>query len=88
MLREACAAIFLLLSSFHLHALEAVVSHAVFYIADPIYNGRLNPYAEAYWQVNPKTLHFSTNENKGIIARIQMDILIVNDTGKVIKQDN
>ncbi|MBC7554528.1 MAG: GWxTD domain-containing protein [Taibaiella sp.] len=42
---------------------------------------------EFYWQVNPKTLHFNTNEKKEILARIQVEVSITNDTGRVIKED-
>ena len=78
---------FCLFISARVGALEAVLSHSIFYLSDPINPAGLNPYMEAYWQVNPKTVHFSTNADKGIIARIQVDVLITNDTGKIIKED-
>ncbi len=69
-------------------AIEAVVSHSIFYLADPVYDGHINPLMEAYWQVNSKTVHFSTNAEEGIIARLQVDVMIRNDTGRIIKEDN
>lgn len=64
------------------------MSHSIFYLADPIYDGNINPLMEAYWQVNAKTVHFSTNSEKGIIARLLVDVSIKNDTGRIIKEDN
>ena len=71
-----------------LTALEAGCSHRVFYLPDPIHEGNLNPYLEAYWQMNPKTIHFATNAAKGIVARILTDVYITNDTGHIIKEDH
>jgi GWxTD domain-containing protein len=48
----------------------------------------MNPYIELYWQVNPTTLHFKTNEQKQITGQILTDVLITNDTGKIIKEDH
>ena len=68
-------------------AIEAGVSHAIFYLPDPLYQGNMNPYMEAYWQVNPKTVHYKTEPGKGIIARLQTEVKVTNDTGGIIKED-
>ena len=75
-------ALFVLTSA---RAIEGVQSHSVFYLSDPVYQGKLNPYMESYWQVNPRTIHFNTTADKNIVARLKTDVLITNDTGKVIK---
>ena len=78
-------ALFVLTSA---RAIEGVQSHSVFYLSDPVYQGKLNPYMESYWQVNPRTIHFNTTADKNIVARLKTDVLITNDTGKVIKEDH
>ena len=70
-----------------LFAIEAAFSHAQYYLPDPIFQGKINPYLEIYWQVNPRKVHFSTNKDKKIIARIKTSVTIVNDTGHVLKSD-
>ncbi len=82
--------LFILFSIFcgRLLALEAAISHSVFYLPDPFFKGKINPYVEAYWQVNPKTVRYNTIAGKGIVARIQTDVEITNDSGKVIKDDH
>ncbi len=88
MFRKCCFMLLLAGSPSVALALEATMSHAVFYMPDPIYKGNMNPYVEAYWQVNPKTLHYNTDTAKGIIARIKTDVLIFNDTGGLVKEDH
>ena len=88
MLRKAYLFILFILSFLNVRALEAVSSHAVYYLPDPIYTGNLNPYLEAYWQINPKTIHYNTNAAKGVLARIKTDVFITNDTGHIIKEDH
>lgn len=68
--------------------IDVSVNHSLYYLPDPIYNGNMNPYIELYWQVNPTTLHFKTNEQKQITGQILTDVLITNDTGKIIKEDH
>jgi hypothetical protein len=69
-------------------AIDATVGHSVYFLPDPLYTSRLNPYIELYWQVNPATLRYKTNEEKQIVGHFQTDVLITNDTGKIIKEDH
>lgn len=88
MLRKLYLILFLLLPCIASHAMEAAFSHALYYLPDPVYPGKINPYIEAYWQVNPKKLHYNTNADKQIIARIQTDVTITREDGHVLKEDN
>ncbi|PQJ12815.1 hypothetical protein CJD36_003460 [Flavipsychrobacter stenotrophus] len=87
MLRRLSFTLLLVVSFIQVHALEAAFSHAVFYLADPIYEGKINPYLEAYWQINPAKLRYNTNADKKTIARIKTEVTITNDTGHVVKND-
>lgn len=69
------------------YGIEAVWSKTVFYLQDPIFKDKQNPYIESYWQVDPKTVRYNTIPEKGIVARIQVAITIVTDSGKTIKDD-
>ncbi|MES2702228.1 MAG: GWxTD domain-containing protein [Bacteroidota bacterium] len=66
-------------------AIEASVSHTVFYAPHPTLSGKLVPYVETFWQVNPRKLHFSTTPDKKIIARIRTDIVYTGDTGVILE---
>ena len=68
-------------------AIEAIVSHTLFYINDPEQNNQLKPSMEVYWQVDPATVHYSTTPEKTIRARIKTDIVFTNDAG-IIKEDH
>ncbi len=87
MLRRSFFTLLLIFAVSGAYALEAAFSHAVYYLTDPIYEGKINPYIEAYWQVNPAKLHYNTNADKKIIARIKTEVTITNDTGHVVKSD-
>ncbi len=68
-------------------AIDAVVSHTVFYRNDPSQNGRLVPTLEMYWQINPHTVHYVTDADKMIVAHIKTDIVLTG-AGGVIKEDH
>ena len=68
-------------------AIEGSFSHGVYYLPDPIYKGKINPYIEIYWQLNPKKVHYNTNADKKILARIKTDVTIIDDTGHTLKSD-
>lgn len=70
------------------YGIEAAFSHGIYYLPDPIYAGKINPYIELRWQVNPRTVHYNTNADKKILARILTDITIINDTGHVVKSES
>ena len=77
----------ILFSCLRATAIEAVVSHTVFYVNDPAQNNQLKPNLETYWQVNPRSVHYTTTPQKNIIARIKTDIAFTNDAG-IIKEDH
>ena len=87
MMRRFSICFFILFSYMHAHAIEAVVSHTVFYIHNPAANGQLQPNVETSWQINPRTLHYITTPEKAIIARVKTDIVFTNDAGTV-KEDH
>ncbi|MCD6012558.1 MAG: hypothetical protein K0Q79_2420 [Flavipsychrobacter sp.] len=64
-------------------AIDAVVAHTLFYNAK---DGKLSPAFNIYWQINPNTLHYSTNSEKKIAANIKTDITFSNEAG-IIKHD-
>jgi GWxTD domain-containing protein len=79
--------LFILLSvSARLLAIDALVSHSVFYLPDNAQPGKLSPSVEVYWQINPHSVHYTTTPEKTIIARIKTDITFSNETG-TIKED-
>ena len=88
MLRKLYLINIILLCAVRSYGIEAVESHSVFFLADPVYAGNFNPYVEAYWQVNPKSVRFNTIPEKGIVARIKTDVMITNDAGMVLKEDH
>lgn len=65
--------------SYQVLALEAVVSHAVFY------DQKGKPYTEVYWQVNTLSLHYLSDSNGNISARINTLIRVSSDTGIVFQ---
>ena len=75
--------LFILLCTTRALAIDALVSHALFYIPDPNHNNRLAPSVETYWQVNPRSVHYTTTSEKTIIARIRTDIYFFNEDGSV-----
>ncbi len=80
--------IFLFSNPLFSKSLDALYGRSIYYLPDPIYKGNYNPYIESYWQINPKSIHFITIPDKGIVAQIQVDVVIKNDTGKVMKEDS
>src|ERR1019366_3401857 len=69
-------------------AIDAIVSHTIFYQQDAKQTGKLLllPHIEIYWQIKPNALHYITNQEKKIVANIKTDITFMNDAG-IIKQD-
>ena len=68
-------------------AIDAVVSHTVFYLPDPARAGKYIPSVETYWQVNPRTLQYTTTPEKTIVANVKVNITFTNDAG-IIKEDH
>ena len=86
-MRKIVICFLLLFSCIQAIAIEAVVSHTVFYVNDPTQNNHMAPDLEIYWQVNPHKVHYTTTPQKTIIARIKTDIIFSNDAG-IIKEDH
>jgi GWxTD domain-containing protein len=67
-------------------AIEAVVSHTVFYNQNPAQSGKYGPAVEIYWQINPNTLHYTSNADKTMSGKIKAEITLSNNSG-IIKYD-
>jgi len=87
MMRKAGLCFLVLLFSLQATAINAVMSHSVFYLDDPLKNGQKMPGVEIYWQINPRTLRFTTGDDKMITAKIKTDIIFISDTG-IVKEDH
>ncbi|MCW3123217.1 MAG: hypothetical protein JWQ38_2709 [Flavipsychrobacter sp.] len=83
MVRRLGMFLFVLLCATRALAIDALVSHTLFYAPDPKHNNRLAPSVETYWQVNPRSVHYTTTAEKTIIARIRTDIYFFNEDGSV-----
>lgn len=83
MARRLGILLFILLSVTRVLAIDALVGHTLFYLPDPAHNNRLAPSVEAYWQVNPHSIHYTTTADKTIIARVRTDIYFFNEDGSV-----
>lgn len=88
MFRRFIALLLLLLPCIGVQAIEGSFSHGIYYLPDPIYKGKINPYLEVAWQLNPKKLRYNTNADKKIIGRIKTEVSIIDDTGHVLKDDS
>ena len=86
-MRKAGICIIMLFFCAQAIAMDAIVSHTIFYVSDSTQKNVQKPSFEIYWQVNPKTVHFTTTPEKTIIARIKTDIIFTNDAG-IIKEDH
>jgi GWxTD domain-containing protein len=78
---------FLLFLTKSLLALEASVAYTVFYRADKDAAGKMAPYVEASWQVNPHTVHFAPNPQNKLVARMRTDIYFTNRAG-IVAEDH
>jgi len=78
-----CICLFLFSSSSH--AINAVVSHTIFYHQDTAKNAPARPYIEVYWQIDPSSLHYKRiskdTVDKRWSATIKTDITFSNDKG-------
>ncbi len=86
MKRLLCLCLSILLFSFTSSAIDAVVSHNIFYVPDNAQKNNLAPDVEVYWEANPNTLHYKTTEDKKIIGRIKTDIIITDEHGIVAQE--
>jgi GWxTD domain-containing protein len=83
--RGVCFLIFFLIFSLRVVAIEAVVSHTVFYVPDAGQHGRLLPRVETYWRIKPNSIRYFTTPEKTIAARIRTDITLTNDKGDITR---
>ena len=63
--------------------IDATAGHTVYYKKSAA--GIFVPAPQVYWQVNPGSLHFFTNEKKQIVAQMRTDILFVDDDGVLLE---
>jgi GWxTD domain-containing protein len=87
MFRFIAVGVVLFLYAPALLALDASVAHSVFFSPNKPGDKLLTPYVELYWQVNPKTVHFSTNADKMIVGMLKTDIRISKEKG-LISEDH
>ena len=73
----------LLFTSLRTLAIEALVSHTIFYRNDPEQHSKKAPTIEIYWQIDPRTVHYVTNADKMILGHIKTDVVISTDSGIV-----
>jgi len=86
-MRKTAICFFILLSCMRAMAIDAVVSHTVFYVGDPANKNLLKPNIETSWQVNPHTVHYRITPEKTIMAKIKADIIFTNAAG-LVKEDH
>lgn len=86
-MRKIAICFFTLFSCLQAMAIDAVVSHTVFYVNDPANNNLLKPNVETSWQVNPHTVHYRITSEKNIVAKIKADIIFINATG-LVREDH
>ncbi len=87
MIRSIGICLLILFFSLRVLAIDALVSHTLFYLPDPSRSNKLMPSIETYWQINPHTVHYTTTPEKTIIARIKTDIVFMNEIG-VFREDH
>lgn len=87
MLRKLVFCLLSLCCYYNSNAIDAIVAHTVFYANDPAKINHLVSSIEIYWEINPHTIHFTTNEDKSIQASIKTDIVLLNDKG-IVKEDH
>lgn len=68
-------------------AIDASVSHSIFFGPDNSAGGKIMPNIALSWQVNPHSIHFKTQEDKTIVAAVRTDIYIYAD-GRALKEDH
>lgn len=67
-------------------AINALVSHDVFYLKENKQELSFAPYMELYWQIDAGTLHFAQNDNKEWLSSIQTEIILRGDSGILSRQ--
>lgn len=83
MIRQIGLCLLLLLSGLTTYAINALPSYTIFYLPANSNRGE-QAYLEMYWQVEPKTVRFSQNENGHWVGKIKTQIRVECDTGVII----
>jgi GWxTD domain-containing protein len=83
MVRQCWIYILLVFVPVYGSAIDASVAKTLFYKPDSVQKQGYRPSLEIYWQVNPRSLHFATNQAKQIVARILTDISLTYSDGSV-----
>ncbi len=86
MLRSFWIGFILLVFSFRADAVDAVVSHTIFYLPDS-FQHTTKPYVEVYWQISPQSLRFLKTDHHTWETKIRTDIIFSNDKG-IVKEDH
>ena len=74
---------FCLLLSLNVSAINAVVSHAIFYAYQP--GKPVLPYAETYWQIDPSSIHYAQQADSSWSARLKTDIVFTYEDGTQVE---
>lgn len=85
MLRSIALCLLAFFYCFNSYAIEAVVSHTVFYTHKN--DSVKNAYVELYWQIDPSSVGYITHENSKLVANIKTEISFTAAEGNVIAQD-
>jgi len=83
MIRCLWLSFLILFTSIQAKAIDAVVSHTIFYLPDDAKLSNSTPYAEVYWQINQHSLHYIRNADSSLVAKVITDITFRNDTGVI-----
>jgi len=87
MIRGLWLGLLFLLFCVRVCAIDAVVSHTVFYMPDTVKLNNSVPYSETYWQLNPRSLHYIRTAEKMLYARIKTDIVFTSNAG-IVHEDH
>jgi GWxTD domain-containing protein len=69
-----------------LWAISAVFNYHIFFLPDESGQTISTAYLEAYWRIDPKTLHYHKDDGGRLWAMIRTDILCQTDTGIVLEK--
>jgi GWxTD domain-containing protein len=87
MIRWLWLSFLILFLSIQVKAIQAVTSHAVFYLPDTTESSGYKPYIEIYWQINPVSARYMRMADSTLVAKIKTDVVISGDSG-IISQDH
>ncbi|MBA3829429.1 MAG: GWxTD domain-containing protein [Taibaiella sp.] len=88
MLRWWLICFFAVAMPFYAGALEAIVSHTIFYLPHMDKGHTANPYIEAAWQIDPRSVQFRKTAQDTWGATLRTDILFKNEAGLIVREDH